>query len=57
MKTATGSFRSKQINPYRILSLTYSIQEISMLMTFRFRQGWEFRAMKIQAQQKKYCGK
>jgi hypothetical protein len=47
MKTAF--FRSQKYYPYRIFSLAYSIQDISMLIIFRFCRDWEFRAMKIQA--------
>jgi hypothetical protein len=47
---------SKKINPYRILSLTYSIQEIAMFITFRFDRDWEFRAMEVQALvRKEFC--
>jgi hypothetical protein len=31
-----------------IFSFTFSIQNISMFLTFRFFRDWEFRAMKIQ---------
>jgi hypothetical protein len=47
MKTAI--LRFQKYYPYRIFSFTYSIQDISMLMAFRFCRDWEFRAMKIQA--------
>jgi hypothetical protein len=33
-----------------ISSLTFSIQHISMFLTFRFFRDWEFRAMKTQEQ-------
>jgi hypothetical protein len=46
----TSCFRYKKTYPYRIFSLTYSIQDISLFLTFRICRDWEFRAMKIQAQ-------
>jgi hypothetical protein len=52
----TDSFRSKKINPYRTLSLIYSIQEIALFITFRFCRDLDARDMKIQAQGiKEYC--
>jgi hypothetical protein len=36
-----------------IFSLTFSIQDITMFLTFRFCRDWEFRAMKTQAQDAK----
>jgi hypothetical protein len=48
MKTAC--FRSLKNHPYKIFSLTCSVQDISMFITFQFCRDWEFRAMKIQAQ-------
>jgi hypothetical protein len=35
---------------YRIFSLTDTIQDISLFLTFLFCRDWEFRAMKIQSQ-------
>jgi hypothetical protein len=49
MKTA--SFESKKYYTKRIFNLTFSIYDISILITFRFCRDWEFRAMKIQAQE------
>jgi hypothetical protein len=42
-------FRSQKNHPWRIFSLSFSIQDISMFITFRFGRDWEFRAMKTQA--------
>jgi hypothetical protein len=35
---------------FSVFSLTFSIQDISMFITFRFYRDWEFSAVKIQAQ-------
>jgi hypothetical protein len=48
--TKTACLKYMKTYPCRIFSLIYSIQEISLFLTFRFCRDGEFRAIKIQAQ-------